>query len=170
MVGPETAHGGWQLELVHLTQYYRDIEQEEHVQLSGLQRSTGLEGPKYQVERHRYRDAEMEEILKSEVVAPESPEVPLDGAQVRSKFFEELSKLIKPRFVLGTRHVVFRGFYAPKASGAEPSAGSKVAQDVVIELTGGLVSAYTTATVSCELVTTADQTALEPTQTLCSCF
>lgn len=135
--------------LVHLNQYYRDLEAKEYLQVSIVHRGSGQEDEGYRIERYRFRDPEMAEMLGMDIVAPPSHQFDLDGPESRRAMASELGRLKGPRFVLGTRGLVFRSAEMP-LTGAAATRASKKPFEAVVELTGGLVSAYTTQQLSCE--------------------
>jgi hypothetical protein len=152
--------------LVHLNQYYRDTQLGEFLQLSIVRGGAGVYGQGYRIERYRFRDPEMSEMVGSDVVAPANQRFELGDAEVRSAFEGELSALVAPRFIRGTRGLVYRSAVLPR-TGALARKASLKPLDAIIEMTGGLVSAYSTADVSCE---STPFVAEAQTKTLCSCY
>lgn len=163
---PGRPASGPKVVLLHLNQYYRDTEAREYGQMSIVHRGSGGDGGGYRIERFRFRDADLAEMIAMDIVAPPGGQFDLDAESVRRRFAAELDLLVRPRFVTGTREIVYRSQVLPVLGAAATKANTKPLE-AIIELTGGHVSAYTTSEISCESTPFARDGA---GATFCTCY
>lgn len=135
--------------ILHLNQFLRDKESREFLQYSIVQGADPALGSGYRIERYRFRDGEMNEILGSEVLIPSSKRFDLDGQRVRSEFQKIMDGLKPPRYLAGARILVYTASNLP-TTGAAATRADKKPITATIELTNGVITGYSTQDMSCE--------------------
>jgi hypothetical protein len=154
------------ISILHLNHFFRDEQSREFLQYSIVQGADPAMGSGYRIERYRFRDSEMNEILGSEVLLPASKRFDLDAARVRTEFQKIMDGLKPPRYAAGARILVYTASNLPK-TGVAATRATKQPITATIELTGGLITGYATPDVSCESQLLASGDA---STTLCECL
>jgi hypothetical protein len=154
------------INILHLNQFLRDEQSREFLQYSIVHGADPAMGSGYRIERYRFRDSEMNEILGNEVLLPLSKRFDLDVTRVRTEFQKIMDGLKSPRYVAGARILVYTTSNLPK-TGAAATRATKKPITATIELTGGLVTGYATPDVSCESQLLASGAA---SATVCECL